>query len=227
MVSVGKLVTGNRQERLQGDSAHKAVYLKVLRDWSTKSNSNVFIAAIATPARSKSVSHVWNFNARRVNHLGRINRHTYPFRLAEANSYWEALSTKEKQTYRVIGFIHRHYDYIDSSGSKSIALEGPQSSVVSILYEASELADSGNSRKAIRMIYKQFKDLIVDEKISTIDSAFDIVDYDSLATDVVIAMLTITIPVKDRLANRAEALRSAHRLIEERKEPEDDLLVGL
>jgi len=231
-VAVGNIVLGmrNRQERLQNDSAHKKVYLNVLRDWSAKGNSNSFVAGIspsyvlknsATAVRSKNfVPHSWRSETRRMTH---ISRHGLVIQVSEGeNSFWGTLLIREKQSNRVVSLMRRSL----SDGAASVLLES-QNNVVGLVYEANEVAEAGNSRKAIRMIYNHYKDLIIDEKIAVIDDTFEALDYETINTDVIIAMLTITIPVKDRLINRAEALDSARRLIDEREEPEEDLLVGL
>jgi hypothetical protein len=98
------------------------------------------------------------------------------------------------------------------------------------IIEAANLAmDEGRVSEGIDIIYNAFDDAMHAGRWEDIDNALLFANCDFLHTVCMLSLLTITLPGRReyRLQHRAAFYNSAEAEILKRKEPEDDLLLGL
>jgi hypothetical protein len=77
------------------------------------------------------------------------------------------------------------------------------------------------------LIYDRIDELMRRDQLPALDALLQSAPADELTVDVLLALLTATLPVKKRLTSRPELFHRTESVLRERGEYEDGLLTGL
>jgi hypothetical protein len=92
---------------------------------------------------------------------------------------------------------------------------------------ASELEQQGHLRESLRLIYRNVEDLMREGSVDIINSELASVDPHKLGTDVLLGLLTATLPVKSRLPDRRRIFKATRAILVARGHYEAGILKGL
>ena len=92
---------------------------------------------------------------------------------------------------------------------------------------AQYLASSGNIDSALDIIYKNIDQLFKEGAFSRVNAIFKTMPPVALSVDIILGLLTASLPARRRLADREEFAKEAERVLHDRGEWERNLFVGL
>jgi hypothetical protein len=95
------------------------------------------------------------------------------------------------------------------------------------LARAVDLERDGNVREALSLVYRRINEMMELEKFDILDQELQSVSAEEIGTDLLLGLLTATLPVKSRLAFRPTLLKSTKRLLKARGHFERGILDGL
>jgi hypothetical protein len=105
--------------------------------------------------------------------------------------------------------------------------EGVERSTESFLNHARRLADRGHIDAALDIIYDQVDEMLLAGKFDDVDHLLGGIDVGMLSVDLLIGILTATLPARQRLANRPLFYARVEQALTERGELKTGLLEGL
>ena len=97
----------------------------------------------------------------------------------------------------------------------------------SFILRAQRLDNHGRTDAALDLIYDSIDDLMRNEEFPRLDSILARISITDLSTDILLGILTATLPAKSRLPARAELFNAIEQTIQQRGEYEEGLLIGL
>lgn len=97
----------------------------------------------------------------------------------------------------------------------------------SFIWQAQRLEEQGQTDAGLDVIYNTVDDFLCREQFDALDSILASIRAHDLSTDILLGILTATLPADNRLASRQEMYRSAKNVLKERGEDEETLLSGL
>src|SRR5262249_46267683 len=109
-------------------------------------------------------------------------------------------------------------------GIKADQGEGSGLSPISFTERAQRLYEKGNLNAALDLIYATTDDWMRTGRFSELDQYISQLKVNELATDLLIGILTATLPAKKRLASRARFYVDTERILNKRGEMEPGLL---
>ncbi len=89
------------------------------------------------------------------------------------------------------------------------------------------LDKQGRVHAALDLLYERIDQFFRRGRFADVDSIVANTNYATLSTNLLVGLLTATLPAKSKLPSRAHLFRQAESLIKERREWDDDLLTGL
>jgi hypothetical protein len=102
-----------------------------------------------------------------------------------------------------------------------------ESPVVSFLEQAKRLAQRGQIDSALDIIYDQVDELLLAGEFHQVDDLLASATPEQLSIDLLLALLTSTLPAKSKLSNRSAFFRRVEDALQSRGELRDGLLIGL
>src|SRR3990172_8235788 len=109
----------------------------------------------------------------------------------------------------------------------SAALEKPATKLDKFLQPVTQLERHGHIDSALDVLYDRVDDLLKARQFSTVDDLLRQADVGSISVDVLLGLLTATLPARSRLAARSKFFADVEAAIKMRGEWEDGLLAGL
>ncbi|HQZ66689.1 MAG TPA: hypothetical protein PLY87_16470 [Planctomycetaceae bacterium] len=97
----------------------------------------------------------------------------------------------------------------------------------SFVDDAQRLASQGKVDAALDLIYDRADEMLLAGEFVALDSIIEGLDVEQLSVDVLLAVLTITLPAKDKLTTRNEFFECVKRTLKDRGEYMEGLLTGL
>ena len=97
----------------------------------------------------------------------------------------------------------------------------------SFILRAQRLDNHERTDAALDLIYDSIDDLMRNEEFQRIESILARISITDLSTDILLGILTATLPAKSRLPNREEFFNAVEQTIRQRGEYEEGLLAGL
>lgn len=97
----------------------------------------------------------------------------------------------------------------------------------SFIIRANRLAFIGSIQAALDIIYDYVDELLCNGEFSKLDEELSAVDTKDISVDILIGILTATLPAKNKLLSREHLFKSVKQVLIVRGEYEDDLLLGL
>jgi Arc/MetJ-type ribon-helix-helix transcriptional regulator len=97
----------------------------------------------------------------------------------------------------------------------------------SFVLRANELARAGERSRAMDMLYDKIDELMRSGQLERLDDLLKGVREEELSADVLLGLLTATLPARNRLPSRAKVLRETERILRARCEFQEGLLAGL
>lgn len=95
------------------------------------------------------------------------------------------------------------------------------------LLRAQKLDEHGQTDAALDLIYDQVDELMQRGEFDRLNSLLKTVNTDELSTDLLLGILTSTLPARNKLTERRSFFAAAKQSIDSRGENEDGLLTGL
>jgi hypothetical protein len=92
---------------------------------------------------------------------------------------------------------------------------------------ASRLERAGHRNAAMDLLYDKSDELMRTGQFEGLDMILQRLHAGELPVDVLLGLLTATLPAKSRLPSRAEFFTATERILRERGEYEEGLLTGL
>jgi hypothetical protein len=99
--------------------------------------------------------------------------------------------------------------------------------VRSFVDDAQRLASQGKIDAALDLIYDRADEMLLAGELEALDALIEGLDVEQLSVDVLLGVLTITLPAKDKLTTRKEFFESVQRSLTDRGEYKEGLLTGL
>lgn len=116
----------------------------------------------------------------------------------------------------------------DSDSPKMSRLNGEQTSKgESFITRVTRLEEKGNVDSALDLLYDGFDQLLRDGRFQEVDAILRCLDVAHLSGDILIGVLTATLPARSRLASRDDFRRKVQDSLTERDAMEEGLLTGL
>ncbi len=103
----------------------------------------------------------------------------------------------------------------------------PASPQTAILDRVQRLETLGHSDEALDLLYDQIDGMLVAGKFSEVDRLLASADAQSLSLDLLLGLLTATLPARSKLASRADFVSRVEFSLKGRGQWEQNLLVGL
>jgi hypothetical protein len=97
----------------------------------------------------------------------------------------------------------------------------------SLVTRAQGLVEQGSVDEALDVIYEGIDDLLLAGSFDQVDQLLRDISEDGVSSDVLVALLTVTLPAKSKLPSRADFYSRVERTLSVRSELEDGLLSGL
>ena len=97
----------------------------------------------------------------------------------------------------------------------------------SFVDDAQRLASQGKIDAALDLIYDRADEMLLAGEFDELDAIIETLDVEQLSVDVLLGVLTITLPAKDKLTTRKEFFESVQRSLTDRGEYKEGLLTGL
>jgi hypothetical protein len=113
------------------------------------------------------------------------------------------------------------------SESPSAVLEKPPANLDKFLWPVTRLERLGRIDAALDILYDRVDDLLKARDFSTVDELLRQADVSSFSVDVLLGLLTATLPGRSKLPARSKFFRDVEVCIKERGEWEFGLLAGL
>lgn len=95
------------------------------------------------------------------------------------------------------------------------------------LVDAVILDRNGATGHALELIYDHIEQLMGEKALEILNDVLVIVPFESIGTDVLLGLLTATLPVKSQLSNRPALRKATEKLIRRRGQYDRRLLYGL
>jgi hypothetical protein len=92
---------------------------------------------------------------------------------------------------------------------------------------ARHLVEKGNIDSALDLIYDQIDEMLRKAEFSKLDLVLAELPVSDLSIDLLLGILTATLPARSRLSNRAHLFAEIVGVLTERREYQDGLLTGL
>lgn len=112
-----------------------------------------------------------------------------------------------------------------------IGLIAPEHSAMnatdSFIDHAQRLASKGQIDAALDLVYDQVDEMMLASKFDELNQVIDALDTDGLSLDIILGVLTITLPAKSKLTARAKFFDAAKQTLMIREEYREGLLNGL
>jgi hypothetical protein len=105
--------------------------------------------------------------------------------------------------------------------------ESFRNDVESFVQSANRLDRAGHRNAAMDLIYDRIDEMMRRDQMPALDALQQSVPVEELTVDVLLALLTATLPVKKRLKARPDLFERTERVLRDRGEYEDGLLTGL
>jgi len=105
--------------------------------------------------------------------------------------------------------------------------EGENTQRESFIQRAVRLDDQGRTDAALDLIYDSIDEMMRGGQFSELDSLLERLPTNTLSADMLLGVLTATLPARSRLANRKEFFCDVEACLKDRREFEDGLLTGL
>lgn len=119
-------------------------------------------------------------------------------------------------------------DVSDNGIESSLGYIHPFDSIeIGFLSDAIELERQGNLRGSLATIYRRVEELMREAMLDALDEEITSVPAEEIGTDVLIGLLTATLPVKRKLPSRPQLFRSTLQLLKTRGHFEPGVLDGL
>jgi hypothetical protein len=99
--------------------------------------------------------------------------------------------------------------------------------VESFVLRANRLALRGSVQAALDLIYDNVDELMCKGEFDQLDGEIKDIQSNELTLDILLAILTSTLPAKNKLHSRKKFFDSTVALLKSRGEYEEDLLLGL
>jgi hypothetical protein len=106
-------------------------------------------------------------------------------------------------------------------------LERPEKKPADFIQHANRLDKHGRIDAALDLIYEKIDSLLRGGDFAEVDSILSRVETKSLSVDLLLGLLTSTLPARTKLPSRREFFARVEGEITERGELEDGLLTGL
>lgn len=106
-------------------------------------------------------------------------------------------------------------------------LDRPATKLDKFLQPVTQLERHGHVDAALDVLYDRVDDLLKASQFSAVDNLLRQADVASISVDVLLGLLTATLPARSKLPARAEFFADAEASIKARGEWEDGLLAGL
>jgi len=103
----------------------------------------------------------------------------------------------------------------------------PQRGTVTFVDRANKLDERGQTDAALDLIYDQVDALLRSGDFAQVDVVLDKVDVGSVSPDLLLGLLTATLPARTRLASRRAFFRRVEEKLKRREDWADNLLAGL
>ena len=119
---------------------------------------------------------------------------------------------------------------VPASGAPADSELSPESSnggAESFIQRANRLHRTGYRNAATDLVYDRVDEMMRHDQLRELDSLLQSAPADELTVDVLLALLTATLPVKTRLTSRPEFVKRTERVLKSRGEYDDGLLTGL
>jgi len=97
----------------------------------------------------------------------------------------------------------------------------------SFVQRASRLCNQGRTTSGLDLLYNSVDELLHQGKFAQLNSMIERVSVDDHSIDILLGMLTTTLPASSRLPARSQFFNDVERSIRNRGEYEDGLLTGL
>lgn len=112
-------------------------------------------------------------------------------------------------------------------GAETAVLEKRPTQLEKFLLPVTRLEKHGQVDAALDVLYDRVDDLLKDRKFTSVDDLLRQASIDSLSVDILLGLLTATLPARGKLAARAEFYAAVEASIKKRGEWESGLLAGL
>lgn len=107
------------------------------------------------------------------------------------------------------------------------AIAGNTRRMENFVQRAERLSKAGNIDAALDIIYDNVDSLLSEGKLTTLDSLLKSAEVNALSTDLLLGLLTSTLPAKTKLLSRKDLFQAVEGELRKRKEWEDGILTGL
>lgn len=119
-------------------------------------------------------------------------------------------------------------DVSDNGIESSLGYIHPFDSIeIGFLNDAIEMERQGNLRGSLATIYRRVDELMREAMLDALDEEITSVPAEKIGTDVLIGLLTATLPAKRKLPSRPQLFRSTLQLLKARGHFEPGILDGL
>lgn len=95
------------------------------------------------------------------------------------------------------------------------------------LEQAKQLEKRGRTDTALDLVYDQIDERLLAGRFTEVDQLLATVSVADLSLDLLLALLTATLPARNQLANRARFFAAIEETLRQREEYDDGLLIGL
>jgi hypothetical protein len=111
--------------------------------------------------------------------------------------------------------------------SKEALLEQPETKLKKFLQPVTQLEKQGHVDAALDVLYDRVDDLLKAKQFTTVDSLLREASVASLSVEILLGLLTATLPARSRLPARSKFFGEAEASIKARGQWENGLLAGL
>ena len=119
-------------------------------------------------------------------------------------------------------------DAIDNDNASAPGYTNPVDSIeVGFLSNAIEMDRQRNIRASLAIIYRRVEEMMRESMMEALDEEIASVPAEEMGTDVLLGLLTATLPVKRKLRSRPQLFRSTLKLLKTRGHFEPGVLDGL
>ncbi len=98
---------------------------------------------------------------------------------------------------------------------------------VVLVDRAQELAEGGHVDAALDLLFDYFDELLLAGSFAEVATLLDQIEPSNLATPLLLAILTVTLPARDKLVARRAWFAKVERTLGDRGEAVKELLAGL
>jgi hypothetical protein len=119
------------------------------------------------------------------------------------------------------------YNQAMKNDSELSVLEKPATRLDKFLQPVTRLEQHGHIDAALDVLYDRVDDLLKAHQFGAVDDLLREANVGSLSVDVLLGLLTATLPARSKLSARAKFFAEAQNVIRSRGEWENGLLAGL